>query len=151
MNIQSPPNDSQVKIEQRIRTIRTLWTALFLSVGAYYVFTLLSGLERNINPNKTLSLILLALGLLAIVVSFPIKKAFLTKSVEQQRVDLVQQGYVVTWAVVEVAALLGLIDFFATGNRYYYLLFIVAACGQLLHFPKRQHVIDASFKSPTLR
>jgi hypothetical protein len=36
-----------------------------------------------------------------------------------------------------------------TGDRYYYMLFIIAACGQLLHFPKREHVINAAFK-PTI-
>lgn len=149
MNIQSSPKDSQFKIEQRVRTIRTLWIALFLSVGIYFLLTLFLGQLRNINPNNTLSLVLLAVGLSATLLSFPIKKRLLTESVNRQRVQLVQQGYIVAWAVTEVAALLGLLDFLATGNRYYYVLFIISACGQLLHFPKRQHVIDASFKNPT--
>lgn len=149
MNIQPSTNDSQFKIEQRIRTIRTLWIAMFLSVCIYYVFTLFVG-QRSANHNNTLSLVLLAVGLSGTLLSFPIKKRLLTQSVNQQRVQLVQQGYIVAWAVTEVAALLGLLDFFATGNRYYYFLFIISACGQLLHFPKRQHVLDASFKNPTL-
>jgi len=40
----------------------------------------------------------------------------LTQSVEQQQPQLVQQGYVIAWAVTEVAALLGLLDFFITGS-----------------------------------
>ena len=84
-----------------------------------------------------------------IPVSVAIKKRFLTQSVEQQQPQLVQQGYVIALAVTEVAALLGLLDFYLTGNRYYFLLLIIAACGQLLHFPRRQHVIDACFKNPT--
>jgi hypothetical protein len=149
MNIQSSPKDSQVKIEQRIRTIRTLWTGMFLSVVIYYVLTLFIGKPKNSHPNNTLSLILLAVGLLATLFSFLIKTRLLTESVRQQQVQLVQQGYIVALAVTEVAALLGMLDFFVTGNRYYFLLFIITACGQLLHFPKRQHVIDASFKNPT--
>ena len=78
-------------------------------------------------------------------VSVAIKKRFLNQSVEQQRPPLVQQGYVIAWAVTEVAALLGLLDFYLTGNRDYFLRFIIAACGQLLHFPRRQHVIDACY------
>jgi len=50
-----------------------------------------------------------------IPVSVPIKKRYLTQSVEQQQ-PLVQQGYVIAWAVTEVAALLGLLDFFITGS-----------------------------------
>ena len=49
-----------------------------------------------------------------------------------------------------VTALLGLVDFFLTGHAHYYLLLIVAAGGQLLHFPRREHIVNASFKSPIL-
>jgi hypothetical protein len=85
-----------------------------------------------------------------IPVAMVIKRKLLAQSVEQQRVPLVQQGYIIAWALTEVAAILGLLDFFATGNPYYFVLFIVAFCGQLLHFPRRQHVLDASFKNATL-
>jgi hypothetical protein len=128
--------------------MRTLWSALFLSIGVYYVFTLFAE-QPTINPNSALSLTLVAVGVLMIPVSVAIKKRFLTQSVEQQQPQLVQQGYVIALAVNEVAALLGLLDFYLTGNRYYFLLFIIAACGQLLHFPRRQHVMDACFKNPT--
>jgi hypothetical protein len=50
----------------------------------------------------------------------------------------------VAWAITEVGALLGLLDFFKSADRYYYVLFLIAACGQLLHFPRREHVINAS-------
>ena len=76
-----------------------------------------------------------------------IKNKLFTRAVEQRQPQLVQQGYIVAWAVSEVAALLGLLDFYVTGNRYYYVLFIIAACTQLLHFPRREHVMNASFKS----
>jgi hypothetical protein len=50
------------------------------------------------------------------------------------------------WAITEVAALLGLLDFFLTTDRYYYVLLIIAALGLLLHFPRREHVVNAAFK-----
>jgi hypothetical protein len=149
MNTQSAnQKDPQGNIELRIRTMRTLWIAMFLSIGVYYVFTFFAGRSEDINPNSTLSLTLVGGALLITLISFPIKNGLLTRAVEQQQVQLVQQGYVVTWALTEVAALLGLLDFFLTGNRYYYVLFIIAGCGQLLHFPRREPVINAWFKSP---
>jgi hypothetical protein len=149
MNTQSAnQKDPQGKIELRIRTMRTLWIAMFLSIGVYYVFTFFAGRSEDINPNNTLSLTLVGGALLITLISFPIKNRLLTRAVEQQQVQLVQQGHVVAWALTEVAALLGLLDFFLTGNRYYYILFIIAACGQLLHFPRREPVINALFKSP---
>jgi drug/metabolite transporter (DMT)-like permease len=127
--------------------MRTLWAALFSSIGIYYVFTRFADQPTNVQPNRTLSLTLVAVGLSMVPISIVIKRKFLNQSVEQQQDGLVQQGYVIAWAVTEVAALLGILDFYMTGNPYYFILFIIAACGQLLHFPRRQHVLDACFKN----
>lgn len=142
--------DPQSNVELRIRTLRTLWIALVLTVVGYYVFTLFTGRLRDITPNPTMSLVLLAIGVLITLISFPIKSKLLGSAIQQQQVALVQQAYIVTWALTEVPALLGMLDFYLTGHRQYYLLLIIAALGQLLHFPRREHVIDASFKSPIL-
>jgi hypothetical protein len=105
-----------------------------------------AGRVENITPNPILSLILFVVALSTTLISFPIKNGLLSRAVEQQQVQLVQQGYVVAWAVTEIPALLGLLGFFLTGHRHYYLLFIVAACGLLLHFPRREAVMNAAFK-----
>ena len=137
----------QTDIELRIRTIRTLWITLLLSIGSYYVFTLLAKRPENVEPNNTLFLVLVAIALSTTFISFPIKNKLLSRAIEQQQVPLVQQAYVLGLALCEVAALLGVLDFFATGDRYYYILFIIGACGLLLHFPQREHVVNASAKS----
>ena len=130
--------------------MRTLWIGMLASIGTYYVFTLFAGRSEDITPNPIVSLTLVGVGLLTTLISFPIKNKLLTTAVDQQQVQLVQQAYIVAWAISEVAALLGLLDFFLTGHRHYYLLLIIAAAGQLLHFPRREHVLNASFKSPIL-
>lgn len=137
-------------IELRLRTMRTLWAALFLSIGVYYVFTLFKGRPEDVGPNPNLTLILVGVGLLTTVISFPIKSRLLNRAVTQQQVQLVQQGYVVAWAVTEFAALLGMLDFFLTDHRHYYILFIISALGQLLHFPRREHVMNAAFWNSTV-
>jgi hypothetical protein len=149
MNSQSSnPTNPQESFELRIRTIRTLWIALFLSIGLYYGLTVFVGPREDIEPNQMLSVILAGIGLSTVLVSFPIKSKLLSRAVEQQQVQLVQQGYIVAWALTEGAAILGLLDFFITGNRYYYFLFIIAALGQLLHYPRHDHVASASPKNP---
>ena len=145
----SDQNDLQTKVDRRLRIIRTLWVAIFLSVGMYFVVILLTGQRVEISPNPTLSLALVAAGSLLVVISIPIKQKYLRQSVDGQRIELVQVGYIVALALCEVPALLGLLDHFVTGNRYYYALFIIAACGHLIHFPRRQHVLDACFKGST--
>ena len=148
--MQTSPNTVQFQIEQRLRTMRTLWGALLGSIGVYYMISLYVGQPANTNRNNMLSLALLVVALSVIPLSFVIKKKLLNESVAQQQPQLVQQGYLVAWVINEVAALLGLLDFFATGHRHYYILFIIAVLGHLLHLPRREHVINASFRSPTL-
>jgi len=47
----------------------------------------------------------------------------------------------------EASALLGLLEHFTVGNRVYYFLFLLAAGGIALHFPKRSQLEAASYKS----
>jgi hypothetical protein len=146
MNAQ--PANQQPNVELRIRTMRILWLAMFFSIVLYYALTFFVRPSPNTNPNSMLFLILVVIALSMTLISFLIKNRLLTRAAEQQRVQLVQQGYIVALALTEVAALLGLLYFFITGDPYYPILFIIGACGQLLHFPRREHVINAWPRSP---
>jgi hypothetical protein len=143
-------NNPQTEIELRIRTLRTLWFALLGSIGIYYGFTLVVERREGLEPNPSLSLSLICVAMLMVLVAFVIKTKLLSKALEQQSTGMVQQAYVVTWAITEIAALLGLIDFFVTNDRYYFVLLIIAALGVLLHFPRREHVVNAAFKSSVM-
>jgi hypothetical protein len=140
-------NDPQTDVELRIRTIRTLWICFLLSIGAYFVFTIIAARNADVTPNPTLSLILICVAVPTIPVAFLIKNKLLSTAVEQRNVAMVQQGYIVSWAITEVAALLGVLDFFITGDRYYYVLLIIGALGLLLNFPRREAVENAAFNS----
>ena len=130
--------------------MRTLWIAMLLSVGAYYLFALLKGRPENAVPNAMLSLIFVCVALSTTLISVFIKKTLVARAIEQQQVQLVQQAYIVAWAMCEVAALLGMLDFFVNSHQHFYILFIIAALGLLLQYPRREHVINASPKSPIL-
>ena len=138
----------QENVDLRIRTMRVIWIALFLTSGLYYAFAIVSKRPDDVEPNGTLFLVFVAIALSTTLISFLIKSKLINRAVEQQQVQLVQQAYMVAWAMMEVAAFLGLIDFYLTGNRYFYVLFIISTVGLLLHFPQRDHVIHASFKRP---
>ena len=147
MNSQPMNQNDPQAIELRIRSMRTLWVALLASIGGYFVLTIFVKLKEDVTPNPTLSLVLLFVGISLTLISFLIKSKLLSRAVDQQQVPMVQQAYIVGWAVNEGAALLGVLDFFMTGNRYYFVLFLISACGLLLHFPKRESVENAAFKS----
>lgn len=133
-------------IETRINSIRILWFAMLLSVGVYFAVSLFVKRSEDVAANASLSMALLVAGVSTTLISFLIKAKLLAKAVEQRNLAMVQQGYIVTFAITEFAALLGLLDFFATSDRYYFVLFIIAAGGMLLHFPRREPVENAAFK-----
>ena len=143
----SPNQNDPGNIELRLRTMRILWIALLTSIPIYFAFTSFVQRRAEPAPNRTLSLALLIAGAFTTLISFVIKSTLLKKAAQQQQVALVQQAYIVTWAITEVAALLGMLDFFVTGNPYYYALFIISALGMLFHFPRRDAVLNAAFKN----
>jgi hypothetical protein len=137
------PNNN---VELLINKMRILWLG---GLGSLVGFLVLTFFTARPEPNDTLFLILLAAGLTATLASFVVKKKFLAKAEEQQQVQLVQQGFMMAMTINEVAALLGVFDYFSTGDRFYYVLFIIAAGGQLLHYPRREPFLHATFKSST--
>ncbi len=143
------PNDPQT-IESRIRTIRILWFTMLMSIVMYFVFTLVAARREGLEPNPSLSLTLICAAMLMVLVAFVIKSKLLSNALGQQNTGMVQQAYVVAFAINEVAALLGLLDFFLTNDRYYFVLLIIAALGLLLHVPRREHVVNAAFKSSVM-
>ena len=143
------PSNQQETVELLIRKMRVLWSALVASVAMYYLLTLFAERAEDAQPNDVLFLVLVAIAILTTLASFVIKKKFFAKAEEQQQVQLVQQGFIIAAALTEVAALLGVLDYFVTGDRYYYVLFLFAACGQLLHYPRREPFLHATFKSST--
>ncbi len=118
---------SKTNPDARYRTLLILWMA-------------------EVDPNQKLSLALNTLGLVPVALSFLFKQKILERSVEEQRVDLVQVAYVVSFAFCEVPALLGLVDHFVTGSKYYIVGFSIAGLGMLLHFPLKKNLIAASYR-----
>lgn len=147
-NQPAEPTNLQENFELRIRTLRILWLGFFLSMIVYFGISRYIGPRENIEPNQTASLILAVIALSTTLASFVIKSKLIARAIELQQVPLVQQAYVLAWALNEAAALFGLLDFFMTDNRYYYVPFIVGALGLLLHFPRREHVVNAWAKTP---
>ncbi len=139
-------------LDKRYQTLVTLWFALLMSIGMYFLFSVFVAPGRSNEvgnpPSSLLIIALTALGTLLVTVSFPVKRKFLERSVEKQDISLVQKGLVIACAICEVSALLGLLERFVIGNREYYLLFLIAAAGTAFHFPRRSQLEAASYKNP---
>lgn len=141
-----PMNQStQTDLDARYRTMLILWLALLMNIGIFFVLSLFMGPEiSDTASNVLLTVVLTALGTFLVVLSFAVKGKLLEQSVERQDVQLVQKALVIACAMCEGSALLGLIQRFLVGNRAYYLLFLIAAFGTALHFPKREHLVAAT-------
>jgi hypothetical protein len=133
---------------KRYQTLLVLWFGLFMSVVMYFVFSLVAPFTNDqSNPaNPTLVITLMVLGFLLVLLSFVVKGKLLELSIQKQDPGLVQKALVVACALCEVSAVLGLLERFLIGYRYYYFLFLFSAAGIALHFPRRSQLQNAGFR-----
>ena len=144
-----------IDLDTRYRTMLILWFALLMSVVMLFVMTIVIGPvpfnEDRDAPTSVLLFVLAAVGTFLVVLSFAVKRKMLQRSVERQEVMLVQQALVLACAMCEVSALFGVVERFMIGSGDHYLLFLVSAVGIALHFPKRDHLLAASWNEETRR
>src|SRR6266850_1500042 len=137
---------------KRYQTLVILWFALLLSIGVYFLVSVFVAPGISKVPGGSVRSLLIfaltALGTFLVIMSFAVKNKLLERSVETQDVRLVQKALIVACVMCEVSAFLGLLERFVIGNREYYLLFLLAAAGTVLHFPRRSQLEAASYKSP---
>jgi hypothetical protein len=139
----------ELDLDKRYQTILTLWAALLMSVAMYFVFVqfIFPGMLSPADPRNSLLIFgLIGAGALFVIASFFVKGKLLAGSVEKQDVGLVQKAVVVACAMCEVAALLGVVAGLVLKSRVSYLLFLMAAAGVVLHFPRRSQLEAASYK-----
>jgi len=68
------------------------------------------------------------------------------RAIDEQKPSILQTGLILGLAFCESLSILGLVLAFAFNYQYFFLWFILAIIGMLLHYPKRQNYHDASFK-----
>ena len=134
--------------DARYRVMLTMWVAFLITIGIFLLVVNLAQTksEGDYGNNPMLFWIFVGMGFFMFALSFLLKKMFLAQSVARQSVAMVQSAHIIAFAMCEVAAIFGLILRFMTGARFYYLLFIIAWLGILLHMPRRAQLLDASFK-----
>jgi len=138
------PIDQNPQVEGAHRSLLIIWAGIFFSVAGFLLLTIM--VPSKAQPDTVLPMVLIGVGFANVVLSFILKKFLLAKSLAQQDLKLVQQAYIVALALCESAALLGLLVHFLTGSVYYYAAFAIGVIGMLLHFPKKQHLLDTTFK-----
>jgi predicted MFS family arabinose efflux permease len=140
----------EADLDKKYQTLVVLWFGLLMSVAMYFLFSLIAPAindQPDHQPNSILVITLMVLGFLLVIASFAVKSKLLRRSVEEQDISLVQKSLVIACAMCEVSALLGLMERFLIGYRYYYFPFLFSAVGIGLHFPRRTQLQNAGFRN----
>lgn len=137
------PGQIEARVEARHRTLLFLWFGILMSMSLFLGLTLYVP-SNNPEPNTTLSFALIGAAFMVVILSVLIKLRIVQRAIDKRDGAMLQTGYVVSFALCEAAALLGVIDHFVTGSSYYYFSFALGLLGMLVHFPKKDHVRAAT-------
>ncbi|MGZ5436958.1 MAG: hypothetical protein ACXWID_06355 [Pyrinomonadaceae bacterium] len=138
-------NSSAINVDARYQTIFIIWMAILMTVVLYLFLIWMT--PKPPDPEKSsLAIVLSALSVVPVAISFYVKSTILARARETQDLPQVQQGYVTGFALSEIAVLLGVLIHFVTGSPYTFVAIAIGTTSLLLHFPRKQHLIDATFK-----
>lgn len=142
------------KPEDAYKTLVILWFALLMSQVMFLVVIFFTKPEifkfdwtkPILGENAVIVLVFAVLALANFGLSFVMKKRSYEQSVAEQKVALVQTGLIIACALCEAISLLGMVLAFAFSYQYFFLWFALGILGIILHFPRRDDVIAASYK-----
>jgi hypothetical protein len=138
------PQEAQTKVAARYRVFFILWVAMMVSL--VFLLCLAVFVQGSGRPNRTMSYAFFAVSMVLVIASLPIKQRQLKQAIENRQIALLQNAYILGFALCEAAALFGLLDHFVTGSGNYRFMFALAVLGMLVHFPKKDHVRAVSYK-----
>ena len=133
---------AEPNIAARYQTLLILWFAICMSITFFMVIIYLVSVHPSGNPS--LGLALESATVVPFAVSFLVKQQLLGKAIAARKIDLVQSGYTAAFSLCEASALLGVLDRFVNGSKYFFVGFVLAGLGMLLHFPQKRHLLAAT-------
>jgi len=143
-----------LNVEQQYRLLMVIWFVILFSQAMFLVVIYFSKPEIfKFDVSKPLlgenPIMVIAFAILAIVnltISFVMKKRCVEQAIAEQKAQYVQTGLIIACALCEVISLLGMVLAFTFSYQYFFLWFALGISGIILHFPKRDDVIAASYK-----
>lgn len=141
-------------VETQYRTMTVLWAALLFSQVMLLVILFIVKPEifkvdlskSPLSENPAMIIVLAVLGILTFLLSFVLSKNFINQAISEQKTTLVQSALIIGCALCEATSLFGYVLAFALTYQYFFLWFALGILGMILHFPKRDNLIAASYK-----
>lgn len=142
-------------VEAQYRTTTILWFALLISQLMFLVVMYFAkpGIYRFdfskslLGENPAIIIVFAILGISTVIMSFVIRKKFINQAIAEQKTPLVQTALIIGCALCEAATLFGFVLAFAFDYQFFFLWFALGIFGTIMHFPKRDNLIAASYKS----
>ena len=149
-------------IEAQYKTLLVLWAALLMSQLTFIVLAFLTrpklfqfDFTRPIFGNGTgdsgstpaMIIGFAVAAVTAVLFSFAFRRRLNERAVAERSTAQVQTGLVIALALCEASSLFGLALAIAFDYQYFFLWFALGILGMLLHFPKRDELHAASYKS----
>jgi hypothetical protein len=146
--------DEKINIEQMYRTLAILWFALFVSQFLFLLVLFFAKPELFrfdfsqpfLGKNAPIIIIFAVASVLNIAISFFLKKKYLGQAIAEKNVHFVQTAVIVGCAMCESVSLFGLMLAFVADYQYFFLWFILGIGATIFHFPRRDNLMDASYK-----
>ena len=141
-------------IEQIYRTNLILWSAFLLSQSVFFMVLYFAKpdlfkfdfTKPFIGENFV---VVVAFGFIAIMnlfIGLFLRMQGVQQAIDEQKPLMLQSALILGLAFCESLSILGLVLAFGFNYQYFFLWFILAIIGMMLHYPKRQNYHDASFR-----
>ncbi|HEY0003213.1 MAG TPA: hypothetical protein VGB17_00285, partial [Pyrinomonadaceae bacterium] len=113
----------QPDIDARYRTMLVIWFAMLMTQGMFFFLTLFVPRPPSGEGDSVPVWILLMMALSSFALSFLIRSKLQSRAEAEQSPAAVQSGMIVALSLCEACSLFGLMTFFITSAKYYYLFF----------------------------
>jgi len=102
--------------------------------------------KSPLGENALMTMMFAVLAISNLGLSFIFKRKYLNQAVVEQKPAHVQTAMILGCALCEAISLFGLVMAFAFSYQYFFLWFALGITGMIMHFPKRDSLIAASYK-----
>ena len=141
-------------VEGQYKTLAIIWFALLVSqimlvVVIFFVKPEIFRFDFSkplLGENAMMVVMFALLAISNLVLSFVLSKKYNNQAIAEQKPALVQTAMILGCALCEAVSLFGVVMAFAFSYQYFFLWFALGIMGTILHFPKRDNLIAASYK-----
>ena len=141
-------------VEGQYRILAIIWFNLLVSQLLFLVVIYFAKPEvfrfdfskPLLGDSQVIIVIFALLAISNLILSFVFRKKYLNQAIAKQKAALVQTAMIIACTLCEAISLFGVVLAFAFSYQYFFLWFALGILGTILHFPRRDNLIAASYQ-----